>query len=58
MKHKYEDGISLPAVARELRFAVSTLNTIVTDAAHIKEHPFFIKLVMIEAEAITNLIYT
>jgi transposase-like protein len=35
---KYEGGQSLSAVARELGFAVSTVNTIVKDAARIKEH--------------------
>jgi hypothetical protein len=36
--HKYEGGQSLSAISRELGFAVSTVNTIVKDAARIKEH--------------------
>jgi transposase-like protein len=35
---KYEGGQSLTAISRELGFAVSTVNTIVKDAARIKEH--------------------
>jgi hypothetical protein len=39
--HKYECGQSVSAIARELGFAVSTLNTIIEDAVHITEHVNF-----------------
>jgi hypothetical protein len=41
MTYKYEGGKSLSAITRLLDFAVSTANTIVKDAARIKEHVSF-----------------
>jgi hypothetical protein len=35
---KYDFGQCLSAIARELDYVVLTVNTIVTDIAHIEEH--------------------
>jgi transposase-like protein len=35
---KYESGRSLSAIPLELGFTISTVNTIVKDATHVKEH--------------------
>jgi hypothetical protein len=42
MLHKYERGQSLSAIVLEFGFAVTTVITVVKDAAHMKEHMNFI----------------
>jgi hypothetical protein len=37
MVHKYEGGLNLSVIARELGFVVSTVNAVVKDAARVKE---------------------
>jgi hypothetical protein len=42
MIYKYEGGQSLPAIAYELGFVISTVNIVIKDAARIKKQGNFI----------------